>query len=120
MKRTLLLDVAATELPSVRARLSSATRPALLRRVRFEVHDDGRATFAAATVMTELARVLQSSAVAAGVSVTGSLALNWMYYEALPIGFTVGAAWCALTMTLDRRRLRAAARRFLRAAASSS
>jgi hypothetical protein len=116
----LILDVTAAALPAVRAQLSTIARPTRLKRASFVLHDDGRATYDAPTVGLELARVAQSVGVATCISVATSLALNWMFYLALPAGFAVGLGWAAFTMSIDRRRLHAEARHLLRAAATSA
>jgi hypothetical protein len=116
----MVLSVNAAELPSLRARLETLARPRSLARARFAVHDDGRASWEAPTTAMEIARVIQSACVAACVSVAGSLLWSWMFFVALPVGFSVGLSWAIGTMTLDRRRLRAEARRWLRAATASA
>jgi hypothetical protein len=117
LRGAVLLDVGAKELPRVRARLDEAQRPREMARARIVVHDDGRATYEVPTFTWELARVAQAVGVATCVSVGTSLGLAWMIQRALPAGFLVGAGWAAFTIFLDRKRLHAIARPFLRSLA---
>jgi hypothetical protein len=115
VRGAVVLDLSARELDGARRRLTQAqARSSIARRGRFELHDDGRATYELPVVRVEIARVLQGVGVAAAVSVGTSLGLDWMIHQALPAGFLVGAVVTALGISRDRMRLHSEARALLR------
>ena len=52
----------------------------------------------------ELIRVAEAVALATAVSVACSLALDWMFFVALPVGAAVGTLFAAVTIARDRRK----------------
>jgi hypothetical protein len=110
MHGNVILDVKASELPAVRARVPAG----------YTIHDDGRASYELPTTLREIARVAQAVGVAACVSAGGSFAFEWPVQVALPVGFVVGLGFAAWSITLDRARLHRAARALLRATCASA
>jgi hypothetical protein len=115
LRGAVILDVSSDQLEAVRSRLARARLPTELAGGHFEVHADGRVSYALPTFWWELGRVAQAVGLATCVGVATSLALGWMFTLALPAGFLVGAGWAVATLVVDRQRRQAATRRFLRA-----
>jgi hypothetical protein len=108
VRGTVVMDLGSGDLPRARALLDEArARSPLARRPgTLVLRDDGRLSFALATGVLEVARVLQAIGIATSVSVTTSLAWGWMFHQALGAGGAIGVAWATAFMILDRRRLR--------------
>jgi hypothetical protein len=73
---------------------------------QIELVADGRARFEVDLKWAERLRAAQAVALAATVSVLAVLLWSWFFFEALPLGATVGVAWAAAGMVADRRRAR--------------
>ena len=110
VRGNLILDVRASELPAVRARVPAG----------YVIHDDGRASYELPTTLREIARVAQAVGAAACVSAGGSFAFDWPVYVALPVGFLVGLGFAVVSITVDRARLHRTARALLRATCASA
>jgi hypothetical protein len=75
-------------------------------RGRIALHSDGRASFELSVGAVERARVAQGVALAALVSVLGTLLWSWVITAALALGAAFGISWTAFGIVGDRRRLR--------------
>jgi hypothetical protein len=126
LRGALVVEVAAGELEAARRALARALVQGALGRSRSAsvegdavVFDGGRIVLAAdgrasyELVVSEWARIAQAVGAATVVSVTTTIAFAWLPTWALPAGAVVGGAWCALGVTLDRRRTRRAVRAVL-------
>jgi len=123
MKGAIVVEVGAAELEAARAALARAVASGALgpgRAVRrdgaglvfggagggrIDVTADGRVTFDVAVAGARWARVAEAVAVAALVSVAGTLGWSLMLHAALPTGGAVGLAYALARGAGDRARL---------------
>jgi len=110
-----IVDLPSKALPRARTALARqvVARPRL-RRGAFELHDDGRVSYALPTGWIEISCLAQAIGVAAAVSVTASLLANWMVHWALGVGALVGIGWFVIRLAQERRRLHRDARTLIR------
>jgi len=137
LRGALVVDVAASELEAARQALARAISDGALgpgytvslhgetvlfdgglrafgaSRGRIALRSDGRASFELSIGAAEWTRVAQAVLLAASVSVTTTLTLNWIPTWALPSGGAVGLLWAAGAIAFDRQRQRRALRALL-------
>ncbi len=137
LRGALVVDVAASELEAARQALARAISDGALgpgytvslqgetvlfdgglrafgaSRGRIALSSDGRASFELFVGAAEWTRVAQAVLLAASVSVTTTLTLNWIPTWALPSGGAVGVLWAAGSIAFDRQRQRRALRALL-------